>query len=104
MTGVQQVGTHLIQELDALDVFLPPHDTRERANARVEITLDLFYDGRGDDIDEPEQPIRDLLTDLVHYCTERGIDLDYALECAEQTARREAALWASLMDARPPGK
>jgi hypothetical protein len=88
MTGVQQVGTHLIQELGTLDVFLPERDTLERAQARVEIALDLFYDGRSD-YEEPDQPIRDLLSDLVHYCRERGIDLDYALERAEGMAAEE---------------
>lgn len=88
----QKVRDHMKQELKTLAVFLPEQDTRDRALFRVELMIDLGYD-RSLDPEEADQPVRDLLTDLVHYCAQHGVDIRHALERAEWMAEQDLTDW-----------
>lgn len=55
-------------------------DTMERARFRTAAIFEAFYD---DEPGEPDQAIRDLLTDIMHEADARGADMTDALERAE---------------------
>lgn len=60
-------------------------DTIDRAQMRTRLILDTFYD---DEPDEPDQAIRDCLTDLMHIAAERGVDFEAAV-------RRASTMWVA---------
>lgn len=47
-------------------------DTLDRVQMRVRLIFEMFYD---DEEGEPDQAIRDCITDLAHVADERGVDL-----------------------------
>jgi hypothetical protein len=70
----------------------PETDTEDRALWRMETTLIGFYDEPDDD-EDPGMAVRDLLTDLVHYCRANALDLDHELEGAREMAGMEHGEW-----------
>lgn len=70
----------------------PAPDTIDRALWRVETTLLGFYD-EPDDEEDPGMAVRDLLTDLVHYCEVHDIDIEQELEGAQNMAAQEIHEW-----------
>lgn len=52
--------------------------------------LKALYD---DEPGEPDQAIRDLLTDTLHEAQRRGVDIDQALERAHWMQNQELAEW-----------
>ena len=65
-------------------------DTLARALFRTETLIAAWYD---DEPSEPDQAIRDVLTDLVHLADERGIDIHAALDRSMWMADQERAEW-----------
>lgn len=66
-------------------------DTLNRARWRVNVTFAAFYD---DEPTEPDQAIRDALTDLLHEAEARGVDFAEAVERARHMYDQERAEWA----------
>jgi hypothetical protein len=67
-----------------------PDSEEQRPLWRIQTVLDGFYDGTQNDADTA---VRDLLTDLIHYCDTHGVDLDDELGRATSMARQESAEW-----------
>lgn len=67
-------------------------DTRERAIWRADFVFDAMYD-RSPDPDEADQPLRDLLTDLVHWAEAHEVDIEDALSRAQWMAQEELKDW-----------
>ena len=65
-------------------------DTLTSARWRVNVTFEAFYD---DEPGEPDQAIRDVLTDLIHEARARGVDVDDAIRRATEMADLERADW-----------
>ena len=65
-------------------------DTQRRAQFRMHTLIAAWYD---DEPSEPDQAIRDVLTDLVHLADARGVDLHHALDRAVWMADEERADW-----------
>jgi hypothetical protein len=65
-------------------------DTAARAQYRVAVIFTGFYD---DEPGEPDQALRDLLTDLVHEADWRGVDIYAALNSAVSMADQERDEW-----------
>ena len=65
-------------------------DTQRRAQFRMHTLIAAWYD---DEPSEPDQAIRDVLTDLVHLADARGIDIHHALDRAVWMADEERADW-----------
>jgi hypothetical protein len=74
-----------------------PADGYDRVNYRLEIVLDGLYDG-AQVVDQGEEtnPIRDLLTDLVHLCEARGWDVQHELDMAYAAAVSDTQEWGIL--------
>lgn len=66
-------------------------DTLERSRLRLAVIFAGFYD---DEPDEPDQAIRDLLTDVMHEAEARGVGIYEAWERAGRMFRMERAEWA----------
>lgn len=62
----------------------------ERALARTQMVFDLFYD---DEPGEPDQAIRDALTDLMHIAAQRSVDFQQALADASRMWAAEREEW-----------
>lgn len=65
-------------------------DTLERAQRRVSLIFEMFYD------DEPEDPglaIRDCLTDLMHLATQRGVNIQDTITAASEMWTQECEDW-----------
>lgn len=71
---------------------VPPSDTMERALWRADFAIDLMYD-RSPDPDDIDQPLRDLLTDLVHWANKNDVDIDTALDNAKWMVGEELKDW-----------
>lgn len=72
----------------------PPGESKaDEAIARVHGILTDLYDRDDDPDEQPEQAVRDLLTDLCHYVDAYGIDLDNELERAHSMAAQEQGDW-----------
>jgi hypothetical protein len=69
-----------------------PDNSHDRVMWRMGTVLAGYYDGEqpGAGLDTP---VRDLLTDLIHYCDTHGVDLDDELGRATSMARQESAEW-----------
>lgn len=65
-------------------------DTFAGARWRINFIFDAMYD---DEPTEPDQAIRDLLTDLIHEADARGVDIHDALIAAARMAGTETADW-----------
>ena len=65
-------------------------DTLDRALTRAQTVFDLFYD---DEDGEPDQAIRDALTDLMHMAEKRGVDFVDAVDQAMQMWIMEQNDW-----------
>lgn len=65
-------------------------DTLERARRRIELTFQMFYD---DEEGEPDQAIRDLLTDLMHEASARRVNMEAAIEQAASMFTQEVEEW-----------
>lgn len=65
-------------------------DTPERVDTRVGLIFDMFYD---DEEGEPDQAIRDALTDLMHTAAKRGVDMEDAVERAAWMFSQEREEW-----------
>lgn len=65
-------------------------DTLDRAQTRVRMIFDMFYD---DEEVEPDQAIRDALTDLMHVAADRDVDFDFAVERAAEMYEQEHQDW-----------
>lgn len=65
-------------------------DTRDRAQMRVRLVFDMFYD---DEQDEPDQAIRDCLTDLMHLAAEREVNFEAAVKRAAWMWSQEREDW-----------
>lgn len=65
-------------------------DSLERARFRLKIIIAGLYDEEPTD---PEQAIRDLLTDVLHEADARGIDVHHALDRATWMRDQEVAEW-----------
>lgn len=61
-----------------------------RQQRRSELIITAFYD---DDSDEPDMPIRDMLTDIMHECSRRGVDFEQALVDASRRWTSEREEW-----------
>lgn len=69
---------------------VPPSDTLERATFRVDFTIDTMYDREPDD---NEQPLADMLTDLIHWADVNGVNWRAALGRANRMVEQERAEW-----------
>lgn len=69
---------------------VPPHDTRERALWRADFAIDLMYDRSPYEVD---QPLRDILTDLLHWAGANNVDFDHAVERAKWMRDQELEEW-----------
>lgn len=65
-------------------------DTLDRATTRIGMVFDMFYD---DEESEPDQAIRDCLTDLMHMAAERGVDMEVAVARAASMFTQEREEW-----------
>lgn len=65
-------------------------DTLDRAQMRVRMIFDMFYD---DEEGEPDQAIRDALTDLMHVAADRDVDFNFAVERAAEMYEQEHQDW-----------
>lgn len=65
-------------------------DTLARAEMRTQLIFDTFYD---DEEGEPDQAIRDALTDLMHIAAKRGVDFEEALTAAARMWTMEREDW-----------
>lgn len=65
-------------------------DTFDRVGTRVRLIFDMFYD---DEEGEPDQAIRDALTDLMHIAAERGVDMEDAVKQAAWMFSQEREEW-----------
>jgi hypothetical protein len=55
----------------------------ERRAERISQTLEFYADvARGDGVDNPEDDLRDLLADVMHYCRMWGLDFGDLLRWA----------------------
>lgn len=70
-----------------------PGDGFDRVNYRLEIVLASYDD---DEPDDPGQPVRDLLTDIVHLCRAKGWPIDDLLEKAQDMAQTEDTEWRQI--------
>jgi hypothetical protein len=72
-------------------------DTQRRAQFRMHTLIAAWYD---DEPSEPDQAIRDVLTDLVHLADERGIDIHAALDraCGWPTRNAPSGGWGRCSD------
>ena len=66
------------------------YDTPGRVAARTELIFTTLYD---DEPSEPDQAIRDVLTDLMHVSATRGIDFEEALRGASRMWLMEREEW-----------
>lgn len=66
-------------------------DSLDRATTRVQLIFDMFYD---DEEGEPDQAIRDALTDLMHVAAERGVDMEEAVARAASMFSQEREEWS----------
>lgn len=57
---------------------------------RLRMIVTAFYDEAAD---EPDQAMRDLLTDVMHECDRRGIDFYEAVAAAAWMSRTEREEW-----------
>jgi hypothetical protein len=71
-----------------------PGDGYERVDFRLDIILQGAYDD--DEPEDPAQPVRDLLTDIIHRCRAKGWDLFELLERAQWMADQEGREWDEL--------
>lgn len=67
-------------------------DTLDRARFRMARIFEMFYD---DERGEPDQAIRDLLTDVLHEAEARGVNIHNAISRATWMYRQEQAEWAN---------
>jgi hypothetical protein len=91
----QQNSVEVAREMrdNLMDPGLAPEtDTEDRALWRIETTLRGFYDEPDDEAD-PGMAVRDLLTDLLHYCRVHDLDLEAELDGAGQMADMEHGEW-----------
>ena len=65
-------------------------DTIERTQVRTSLTFAMFYD---DEEGEPDQVIRDVLTDLMHVAAERGVNFEAAVKEAARMWSMEREEW-----------
>lgn len=65
-------------------------DTLDRSLVRTGLIFDMFYD---DEESEPDQAIRDLLTDLMHVAAKRGVDMEEAVTRAASMFSQEREEW-----------
>lgn len=88
----------VLKEIDELlrsrDEEVPP-DGVDRVDYRLGIALGCYDD---DDPDDPTQPVRDLLTDILWLCHGKGWDIDYLVERAEWMRNEEAKEWSGVAD------
>lgn len=87
----RELATEMRQTLSGLGTA-PEYDTEDRSLWRTETMLLGFYDEPDDD-EDPGMAVRDLLTDLLHYCRAHDLDLDHELSGAEDMAAQELAEW-----------
>lgn len=83
---ITQLELEMSRELDNRTTT----DTLGRAQFRMNTLIAAWYD---DEPSEPDQAIRDVLTDLVHLADARGIDIHHALDRAVWMADEERADW-----------
>jgi hypothetical protein len=67
-----------------------PEDGYDRVDYRLEIVLAPYDD---DEPDEPGQPVRDLLTDVLHLCDAKGWDIQELLANAAWMRDEENREW-----------
>ncbi|QUE25373.1 MazG-like nucleotide pyrophosphohydrolase [Microbacterium phage Fizzles] len=79
-------GRALLDELAAKT----QSDTLARAEMRTQLIFDTFYD---DEESEPDQAIRDALTDLMHMAAKRGVDFEAAVSEAARMWTMEREDW-----------
>ncbi|AYB70193.1 hypothetical protein SEA_ONEIAGILLIAN_83 [Microbacterium phage OneinaGillian] len=65
-------------------------DTIARVQTRTTLIFEMFYD---DEEGEPDQVIRDALTDLMHVAAERGVDFEAAVTEAARMWTMEREDW-----------
>lgn len=68
----------------------------DRCQMRIRLIFDMFYD---DEQGEPDQAIRDVITDLVHLTVEREVDFDEAVRRGKNMAHMESEEWAMIANA-----
>jgi hypothetical protein len=93
--------THIanaLQELEAAHTLGedPPYDTLDHALWRVRFILRAFYDAPADqdpDDEVDDTPLKDLLTDLVHYAESIDVDIEDVLERAKWMATEDLKDW-----------
>jgi hypothetical protein len=56
-------------------------DNKERA-ARAQAAVEAYQKAYTEETGDQQAPLSGLLTDLMHYCGQSGLDFDYALESA----------------------
>jgi hypothetical protein len=67
-----------------------PRDSYDRVDYRLEVVTAPYDD---DDAEDRTQPVRDLLTDIVHLCDAKGWDIHTLVERAEWMAQQERQDW-----------
>lgn len=84
---IENIHTLLANNGRAYEV---PDDGYDRVDYRLEIVLAPYDD---DEPDEPGQPVRDLLTDVLHLCTMKGWDIQELLSNAAWMEEQEVREW-----------
>jgi hypothetical protein len=74
------------------DPEVPPGDTFDRSDYRMGIVL-ACYDRVDDPINDPGMAVRDLLTDVLHYCEARNITFENEVAGAIDMFEQEQAEW-----------
>ncbi|AWN04698.1 hypothetical protein SEA_ZAGIE_78 [Microbacterium phage Zagie] len=89
MTAQTEAAAHMRAVTEAL-TRTTEDDTHDRATTRVRMIFGMFYD---DEESEPDQAIRDALTDLMHMAAERHVDFEEALSAAARMWTMEREDW-----------
>lgn len=84
---IENIHTLLANNGRAYEV---PDDGYDRVEYRLELVLASYDD---DEPDDPGQPVRDLLTDVLHLCDAKGWDIQDLLSKAEWMQQIEIGEW-----------
>lgn len=57
--------------------------TNEDRAARIDEVREAYWDARGEEEDDAEEFVADLLADIMHFCDREGVDFQARLRAAE---------------------
>jgi hypothetical protein len=82
---IEQINTTLIERGEEV-----PEDGYDRVEYRMDFVFACYDD---ESMDDPGQPVADLLTDIVHVCEAKGWDVHEFLQRALWMADQERQEW-----------